>query len=294
MKRNVKTKIRLKSIDHNLELSEKKNRSHEIFLALPSLNTINNTRNINYQNFRTLNTIHNTNKKQNLQDIKIKTILIDKKVSKNLFKDISNNKNIPKSNIINNTLYTGFFVIPTTSKTVSIEKINIPITPSKSVNLKNSLKKNLNIDKCLYNGNFRFGSSKYSLKKKILVGEIFKSRGIKFFKNKKVENDFEVGGKFRSEEKDKEYLKRNIFNENMQKIIQDNKIKKFKKRQYGMNCREVLEFIKNDRYLKTEKLIKKTIEDKHRTKNNLHMFFKDFRIYSDDFDNWDNDGRKYI
>ena len=298
MKRNVKTEVRLsRSKDHyNLPLSEKQNRTHNIFLSLPYLGNINNNnRNMSYKNLKSFNSTHSMSLKTCFQDNKIKTILIDKKVSENLFNDISNNKSSSRFNSLSNTQYTGFFVIPKTEKTVSIEQVPIPITPGKSANSKNSAKKKKsNTDIFIYNKNFRFGNNKYSFKKKIPVGEIFKSRGVKFFKNKKTVKDFEVGGKFRSEEKDNGYMERNLFNENMKKIFEEESSKKIKKRRDPMNCREVLEFIKNDRCSKTKKLIKKTIEDKYKTKNNLHLFFKDFRKYCDEFDNWNNDDEIYI
>lgn len=288
MNSNIKSEIRLKKNRYKHLSSEEKKRTHNIFLPLPYLNNIQNNRNDCYKTLKNFNATYSTNMKSCFQD-KIKTILIDKKVCKNLFNDISN-KNINNSNKLTNTQYTGFFVIPTTEKSVSIEQVNIPITPNRFANSKNSLTKNSYTDKILFNKKFRFGGNKYSMQNKLPVGEIFKSRGIKLFKIKKQKNDFEVGGKFRSEEKDSRYMERNIFNENVKKLIEEDRLKKLKKRKGPMNCREILEYIKNERCAKTTKLIKQTIEDKNKSKNNLSLFFKDFRKYCNEFDNWnDND-----
>ena len=294
MERNTKSEIRLsKSNGHyKLPLNDDKNQTNNIFLSLPYLNNIKNNRNDGYKSFNYFNSTSNINIKSCFQD-KTKTILIDKKISKNFFNDISN-KNIPKSNRLINTQYTGFFVIPTAEKSVSIERVSIPITAKKFSNSKKSLKKNSNSDKFLINKKFRFANNKYSSQKKLPVGEVFKSKGIKFFKNKKVKNDFEVGGKFRYEEKDSKYIERNLFNEKVKIMIEEEKNKKFRKKRGPMNCREVLEFIKNDKCSKTNKLIKKTIEDKYRTKNNLHLFFKDFQKYCDEFNNWNDNDNIYI
>ena len=266
-----KIHINLSKIKNKYNLPLKFRKSNNIFLSLPKLNT--NNKNKNYEK-------------------KVKTIIIDKKLSKSIINTISNKK-LTRTNSLTKTNFTGFFVIPKTSKTVQIKKVNIPITFTqpphfkKNINFFNRNKKNnysLYIKKPksdrIYNNLF------FDSRRKYPVGKIISAKGENNTSLNTQIYSFTIGSKFFSNIGNRKPVKKISFKEKVKEMKEEEKIKKIIKIKKPMNCREVLEVIKNERFSKTRRLIKEAIDERHRTKNDMAIFFDDFKKCKE-FNDWD-------
>ena len=256
-----KIQFKLSNINNKYRLPLKFKKSNNIFLSLPKLDTNNINKN---------------------RESKVKTIIIDKKLCNN-FLNTMRNKKLYRTNSLTKAQFTGFFVIPKTSNTVRVAKINIPITFTEPTNFQKKTnffsrnknnKTNLFIQKPITD---RSENLFFDPRKKYPVGKIISSKGEKNLTLNSQIYSFTLGSKFYPNIPGRKPMDKIMFKERIKKIIEGEKTKKKIKGKTPMNCRQVLEDIKNDRYFKTRSLIQKVVEESHRTKNDLAVFFDDFK-----------------
>ena len=256
-----KMPIKLSKINNRYKLPLKFKRSNNIFLSLPKLDT--NKSNSNCEN-------------------KIRTIVIDKKLSNNILSTITNKK-ISRNHSQIKAKFTGFCVIPKTSKNVQVEKIDIPVTFSEPTNFK----KNINFFTCNKNNytslyfqkpiTDRIENIFYDSRKKYPVGKIISTSEEKNLNLNSQIYSFAIGSKYFPNIKSRRSTDKFIFKERIKKMIEDGKTKRMIKRKTPMNCRQVLEDIKNQRYSQTRRLLQEVIDESHKTKNDMAVFFDDFK-----------------
>lgn len=256
-----KMPIKLSKINNRYKLPLKFKRSNNIFLSLPKLDT--NKSNSNCEN-------------------KIRTIVIDKKLSNNILSTITNKK-ISRNHSQIKAKFTGFCVIPKTSKNVQIEKIDIPVTFSEPTNFK----KNINFFTCNKNNytslyfqkpiTDRIENIFYDSRKKYPVGKIISTSEEKNLNLNSQIYRFAIGSKYFPNIKSRKSTDKFIFKERIKKMIEDGRTKRMIKRKTPMNCRQVLEDIKNQRYSQTRRLLQEVIDESHKTKNDMAVFFDDFK-----------------